>query len=416
MKTTSLWTRTLLSMALFASVLFISQAAVAQPQDDDQDGTARFVYTESNSTGANYVLGFKAASDGKLTPLPGSPFPTGGQGDGVRPPLGDSDHGMAVAYSRLLLASNRGSNSISVFRINEDGSLSSVEGSPFEAGVTPVSITIHGDLVFVLDFGTGAPNNCFDCAYRGFRLEDSGKLTPIPGAVYHLTESPSPVPFSLTFSPDGNFLIGTELATSRINVLKVQRGDDPWDVQIFPVSGSPFASQGNQPFGAIFSPVHPDQLFVSTLETPAFPPDKAGDVSSYRFSGDGSITAITPAPVSTGGQRATCWVTMTHDGKFLFAANTASGTLSSFRVSEDGQMSLVGVYPIPHGTLPPGLTGPVDMAVTSDDQFLYVPTLVVASVSGFRIQADGQLTPVEDPLAVTIPNSIPFGMAIVDMK
>lgn len=412
----SLWPRTLLCMALASSVLFASRTAAALQQVEDQDGSARFVYTESNSISANYVLGFRAASDGKLTALPGSPFPTGGQGDGVRPPLGDSDRGLTVANSRLLLAANRGSNSISVFRIHNDGSLTSVEGSPFQAGVTPVSITIYGDLVFVLDFGTGAPNNCFDCAYRGFRLEDSGRLTPIPTAVFHLAASPSPIPFSVTFSPDGNFLIGTELATSRINVLRVQRGDDPWDVHIFPVQGSPFTSQGNQPFGVVFSPVHPDQLFVSTLETPAFPPDRPGDVSSYRLNHDGSITPVTQAPVSTGGQLATCWVVMSHDGKFLFAANTASGTLSSFRVFPDGQISLIGVTPIPHGTLPAGLTGPVDMAITSDDQFLYVPTLVVASLAGFRIQPDGQLTPIENPLAITIPHSIPFGMAIVEMK
>lgn len=414
MRKFSLWARTLLFLALASSALVTSRTAAAQ--DEDQDGAARFVYTESNSTGANYVLGFRAASDGKLTALPGSPFPTGGQGDGIRPPLGDSDHGLTVTRSRLLLAANRGSNSISIFRIHDDGSLTSVQGSPFQAGVTPVSITVHGNLVFVLDFGTGAPNNCFDCAYRGYRLEDSGKLTPIPSAVYHLTESPSPIPFSLTFSPDGNFLIGTELATSRMNVLRVERGDDPWNVHIFPVAGSPFPSQGNQPFGAVFSPVHPNQLFVSTLETPAFPPDRAGDVSSYTFNRDGSVSPLTAAPVSTGGQLATCWVTMTHDGRFLFAANTASGTLSSFRVFPNGEMSLVGVTPIPHGSLPPGLTGPVDMAVTSDDQFLYVPTLVVASVAGFRIQADGQLTPIEDPIPVTIPTSIPFGMAVVDIE
>lgn len=393
----------------------ISSSLAVEGPHEEGTNVRRFIYTESNSTGANFVLAYSAAPDGTLTELPGSPFPTGGQGDGVRPPLGDSDHGLAIQGGHYLLASNRGSGSVTVFRIHTDGTLTPVPSGPVTVGNTPVSITVHRDLVFVLNFGTGTQSDCLGCGYRGFRMDREGKLTPMSSAVFDLPASPSPLPFSIRFSPDGRYLIGTEFGTNLINVLKVERGEDPDDVRLTPVSGSPFRSVGNQPFGVDFSPVHPDQFFVSVLETPAFPPDRPGDVSSYSLGEDGKVTPLVASPVSTGGQRAPCWTTLTHDGQLLFTANTASGSISSFQVARDGQMTLVGVTHIPHGSLPPGLTGPVDMAVSSDDKFLYVPTLGVASVVGFKIETNGNLVPVEDPLAITIPHSIPLGMVVVDM-
>jgi Lactonase, 7-bladed beta-propeller len=56
---------------------------------------------------------------------------------------------------RYLLAADRGSNEISVLRIEPDGSLELVGDGPVCAnGVNPVSSAIHGELVYVDNAGT----------------------------------------------------------------------------------------------------------------------------------------------------------------------------------------------------------------------------------------------------------------------
>lgn len=408
------WSRPLWAL-LALSVTFFSFDTFAAAQNRGDQVGGHFLYTESNSTAANYVLGYRIGPGGQLTELPDSPYPTGGVGDGIPAPNGDSDHGVATQDGRFLLVSNRGSNTISVFRIHKDGGLTQVEGSPFEAGITPVSIAVHGNLVFVLDFGTGEPKNCFGCGYRGYRIRADGRLIPLLNTVVSLEADPSPAPFSIHFSPDGHFLIGTELAASKINVFRVERGNDPLDVRITPVSGSPFTSLGNQPFGINFSPIHPDQFFVANTETTHVPFDRPGDVTSYSLDKDGNITPLVQSPAPDGGQNASCWVAMTHNGKFLFTTNTASSSVSAFSVSADGQLTLLSVTPIPRAGLPPtGLIGPTDPVITPDDGFLFVPTLGVATtVMGFKIGPGGELTPIE-MVPITIPHAIPMGMVFVD--
>ena len=92
-------------------------------------------------------------------------------------------------------------------------------------------------------------------------------------AVVRLSETPSAIPFSLRFSPDGRFLIGTELGTSKINVFEVKQNSSHGDAQLIPVPGAPFDSIGKQPFGFSFNPVNASQIFISNVETLAIPQD-----------------------------------------------------------------------------------------------------------------------------------------------
>ena len=94
----------------------------------------QYRHTRGNSNS----LAFRRDHDGNLTPLSGSPFLTGGTGV-VDPSLKlgpfDSDQNIiSNARAHVLFAVNSGSNSITVFHIRPDGSLSPVEGSPFPSG------------------------------------------------------------------------------------------------------------------------------------------------------------------------------------------------------------------------------------------------------------------------------------------
>src|SRR5215472_7698221 len=118
-------------------------------------GAQTIIYVESNlqSPNGNSILAFQHNSDGNFTTVPGSPFATGGTGVqdtslGVGPY--ESDQNIVIDNGRrLLFAVNSGSDTIAVFRINNNGSLEPIAGSPFPSGGTnPVSLAIRGDVLF----------------------------------------------------------------------------------------------------------------------------------------------------------------------------------------------------------------------------------------------------------------------------
>lgn len=102
--------------------------------------TGQFIYVtnkpcEVPNCGGNLYAYSVDASTGALTPLPGSPFPTG-------------DGAWAVAIDgtgQLAYVANFYSKNISAYRIDAGtGIVTEIAGSPFPTGQTPVSVVITG--------------------------------------------------------------------------------------------------------------------------------------------------------------------------------------------------------------------------------------------------------------------------------
>jgi len=143
------------------------------------------VYVNDNTAGTNTIGAFDRHADGTLTPEPGSPFPAGGAGTGAG--LASQGAIQFAAGGRLVLAADAASNQISVLRVNRNGSLSPVPGGVVSSGgATPVSIAVHGSLVYVANAGTAATN------YTGFRLGLGGHLFRIPGSTVTLPSAAQP--------------------------------------------------------------------------------------------------------------------------------------------------------------------------------------------------------------------------------
>ena len=291
------------------------------------------VYVDDNTAPANTVAGFNRQPNGTLTPIPGSPFAIGGAGAGS--PNASQGSLELSSNGKFLLAVDAGSNQISVLRIKPDGSLVSVHGSPFSSGgIDPVSIAVHGNLVYVANQGPGTKPG--DTNYTGFRLDPPGRLTPIPGSTVALPSNSKPG--DVLFNSDGTRLVGTRIATSEIDSFTV----DPTG-HLTPAPGSPFAAQGFSPaqgygqLGSEFSPINPNQLFVSDAHTAAGAP-APGLLSSFTDAPNGTLTPIAPSPVANNGD-ASCWVEISQDGHWLFVVNTASATISTYAIAQGGVLS-----------------------------------------------------------------------------
>jgi 6-phosphogluconolactonase len=321
------------------------------------------VYVNDNTAGANTVAAFDRHADGTLTPEAGSPFAAGGAGTGA----GLSSQG-ALQISpdgRFLIAADAGSNQVSVLRIRPDGSLRLVPGGVRASGVLlPVSIAIHGDLVYVANSGTGGSN------YTGFRLAGDGRLRPIPGSTVSLPAGSQPG--DVLFNGTGRKLVGTRVGTSMIDSFTVGR-----DGRLTAAPGSPFNAQGLGPFGSEFRPTDPDQLFVSNAHNTA---TDSGTISAFRDSGSGRLTSIGSSPFPDL-QMAPCWVEISSSGRFLFTVNTASGTISRYFIHGDGALALLGSTPV-RST---GGVGAVDARLSPDGHFLYLDESKIGAVGIFAV-------------------------------
>jgi hypothetical protein len=112
---------------------------------------------------------------------------------------------------------------------------------------------------------------------------------------------------------------------------------DQWGI---PGRGTYTVSSGFQPFSIDFDP-NGNLLIVeengAAPEPPAFtgPPPDAG-VSSYRFMDIGTLEPVSRSVPNN--QAAPCWSTI-HDN-CLYTANVVSGTISSYKVEENGEITL----------------------------------------------------------------------------
>src|SRR5438034_2726445 len=230
------------------------------------DGAPGAVYTLMNLTSGNAVAIFARAADGTLTAA--GTVATGGTGTGSG--LGSQGAVVLSADGRWLFAVNAGSNDVSIFSVSPAG-LALTSRIP-SGGVQPVSSTVHGNLLYVLN-GGGSGN------IAGFALDANGGAAAIPGSRRALSGS-AVGPAQVAFSRDGRSLVVTEKNTNSIDVYAV--GPDG-----SATGPTTYASAGGTPFGFAFG--LRDELLVS---------EAAGTASSYLLGSGGSLTAVSGA-VST---------------------------------------------------------------------------------------------------------------------
>ena len=355
-------------MKLTRAILLIAAlAACSQDQEfplspslNQASNSVGQVFTSTNSPAGNAILAYDRAADGSLTPA-GS-YPTGGIGTGAG--LGNQG-GIALA-GNLLAVVNAGSNEISLFSVNGDGSLTLTDRIS-SGGTTPISVTIHQDLLYVVNAG-GSGN------IAGFEISTSGDLSSIAGSSQPLSTGASG-PAQISFAPGGDWLVVTEKNTNLISTYAVDKDG---------VASGPTTtpSSGPTPFGFGFD--NKGTLIVSEAFGGAA---NASAVSSYNAVANGAWHVISPSIATT--ETAACWIVVTNSGRYAYTTNTGSGTISGYSVDQ-GALTLLDASGVT-GTVGAG-TAPADMALSRDSRFLYVRSGGTNQIGIFTIGADGSLT------------------------
>jgi 6-phosphogluconolactonase (cycloisomerase 2 family) len=367
--------RTLLSLSAGAvgvavtAIAPASFAAVAAPTSVS-DGGAVFVQTDDLQH--NGIVAFTRDAEGHLVRV--GEVLTGGQGgveQGV--PLDALASQDSLTYDqahRLLFAVNAGSNTVTSFRVSGTR-LTRLQTVP-SGGVFPVSVSAGHDRIYVLNAG-GSGN------VTGYRITPTGLLTPIPGASRDLglANEARPrfitAPADIAQTSDGDHVVVTTKANNTIDVFNVSG-----DRLSAPVKNT---SASAVPFALSFDPI--GRLVVANAGN--------SSVGTYRVESDGTLQTI--APGTSDGQAALCWVVGT--GSTFFGGNAGSSTISAFTVDGDGGVALTGT---PDGVVAHtggGTGGTIDLAITSDQKFLYAENSFAGTVEGYRIEADHTLTLVE---------------------
>lgn len=354
----------LFSVLALLSVVGVDGASASRGGQGEQRRDRRWAGAAFAMTNTidNRIVAYGRATDGTLTRV-GSEST---RGHGIGTDL-DTQGGLRLSNDRrFLYAVNAGSDDISVLSV--DGPRLKFVQKVY-AGDQPNSLTLHGDLLYALN-GSVAGNGI-----RGFRVAPDGTLAPLADS-FRMLSSPIAVPGQVEFSPDGRTLLITQKTTnvelSPPNAIDVFSVGDDGLASPAPIRSG---SHGLRPFSLAFRA----DGTLAVVESFNAAPD-ASAVSSYRLSADGTLGVISGSVAN--GQTDACWIVITGDGRYAFAANFGSGTISSYQFNAAGALALINGAAASLGDM----SQPVDLALSADSQYLYLLLRGTGGVASFRIE------------------------------
>ena len=366
------------------------------------------VYFLSNPDGLNTVEAFSRNSTTGFVTYLGS-FPSGGNGSAAI--QGSQSHAV-LANGSFLYAVNSGNGSFSTFRLDADGR-PTLFATTSSNGTRPVSIAIHGNLLFVLNQGIPAGDGgSIDGGLVGFSIGADGIPAAIPGAI---------TPFDSEDMPSDVFFTGNGL---RLAVMR----SGAKSVSTFAVDPSGALSDqrtinvGSQPVGGAATSRLPWAGFAAIVSVV----EDYGPASVVSFQAESALTIV--SQVGADVDTDPCWATTSVNGQRLWTSNFQPKTLTLYRVGSDSSLVREGLYEPAPGIGP----GSLDLDVSADGRFLYrlrafnsngspTPPHPFPIVEVFQINpsnANGGLSLIQ---SVEVPTlalqyASPTGMAVADLQ
>jgi len=302
-----------------------------------------FLYAANSGSNNVSAFGINPVT-GALTPVPGSPFATGGVADGSGTSL------TATPDDKFLIAANGGSMTITVYSIAANGALSQVAGSPFPSGASgplaDAKVTPDGKFLAV----SSSPGSL-----SMFSISPTGELTPAPG---------SPLLDTGASGIDCN-CGGTRLyvALNGTTFAKVDVFDIGLSGTLSRIAGSPFIGPGANSNVPLLSP-DDSKLFVSNQGN--------NTVTAFDVAADGSLTTVPGSPFPVPGTISPSGMATNPTGTLLYTADF-NNLISGFSIAGNGTLVPVAGSPFSNGF--PGAFGLLSLTMFPAKNCCPAPTI-----------------------------------------
>jgi 6-phosphogluconolactonase len=330
---------------------------------------AQFVYVANSKD--NTISGYRIASDGKLVPVPGSPFGEGNFED----------------YTFSLVVHPSGEHlyvgNFAAYNIANDGALSFIPGARGYTGCISIAAEPRGKFVYAADY--------YGNFIYSYRVGTKGDLFPTPESSFSTGYNYSSgqfEPISVVVGPTSEFVYVANYGTANVSIYRIS---PTGDLTLAPGSA---VQAGGHPRGVA---VHPRGQFVYVV-------NQSDAINIYEVGCEGGLSPLQGSPFSFpilgGGADA---LAIEPRGEFAYVLCSSSKIIVGFRINEDGTLSVAGSA-VATGTQPNAV------AIDPNGGFAYVANFTDNNVSGYSIADDGILAPLsgspfaagKNPVAITV--------------
>jgi 6-phosphogluconolactonase len=198
---------------------------------------------------------------------------------------------------------------------------------------------------------------------------------------------------SIVISPDNRFALAADLGIDKILVYQL----DAATAKLTPNEAQPFARMqpGSGPRHITF---HPNGRHVYVIN------ELANTVTCFDYTpASGTLTerqTITTLPAGFSGKSYTADLKITPDGKFLYGTNRGHDSIASYRIGDNGRLTLLSIDPSLG-------KGPQNLLTTPDGRWLLCANMPGNSVIVFRIDStSGKITASGTPVEMPMPSCI----------
>jgi len=408
-------------------------------------GKPGHLYMQTNEI-ENAIIHYERGATGALTEV--ERISTGGAGSGEFKPISGQESApnafegaASIIFTpdrRFLFTTNGGDNSVSTFRVSEDGRLSLVDvkptGNPVEGrSGTAKSLAFAPSTRTLFVLHSFGPDHL-----RLMSVDAEGKLTARPERYTINTYSKrnrvatmvvvSPneelvlvgttfdEPIALTgLYPDGSPILWVQRAGGAFHSI-ASNAPDPDGLAVFPLQkdGSLgtarfYDAKGGSPFYIAFLHERPDTFVIGYA---------VGDgcsMGTIEKGGTVSIGPLVKIDTSAGVPSELCWLAVSPDDRTVYATNFGYSNISTYHINGRGleiacdpacpRVPGDGTARALNGTV---TSGPSDSWITSDGAYLYQIYGNASKLVGYATQPDGSLMEIT---SVKIPYNSPQGRA-----
>jgi len=423
----------------------MAKESTMMPKEDMSRAQSGHLYIQTNEV-ANAIIHYERLASGELYEV--ERVTTRGAGSGEFKPISGQESApnafegaasvIITADRRFLFTTNGGDNSVSTFRIAENGRLTLVDvkatGNPVEGrsgtakslAYSPMTRTLfvlhsfgpdHVRLMSVDAEGklTARPERYTVNTYsKRNRVATMVVVSPNEELVFVGTTFDEPIAHTGLY-PDGSPILWVQRAGGAFHSI-ASNAPDPDGLAVFPLqkdgslgTGRFYDAKGGSPFYIAFLHARPDTFVIGYA---------VGDgcsMGTIEKDGTVNIGPLVKIDTSAGVPSELCWLAVSPDDRTVYATNFGYSNICSYHINGRGlEIACDPACPrIPGDGTARGLngtvtSGPADSWITSDGAYLYQIYGNASKLVGYATYPDGSLNEV---CSVKIPYNSPQGLA-----